>query len=189
VLTLLTGPVRAGKSRFALALARESGKEIVYVATLVLDPADAEMRARVARHRAERGATRSIEVDEQRGPRLGALLAEAGSGEVLVVDSLGSWLGSQLHADAERAEREPVRFADELSARTQALREALAATAADVIAVAEETGWGVVPPSPAGRLFRDVLGRLSAQLARDAGRAYLVVAGHAVDLHAVGRPI
>jgi adenosylcobinamide kinase / adenosylcobinamide-phosphate guanylyltransferase len=56
------------------------------------------------------------------------------------------------------------------------------------VIVAEEVGWGVVPPSPLGRIFRDELGRTTAALARSAEQAYLVVAGSAVDLHAVGRP-
>jgi adenosylcobinamide kinase/adenosylcobinamide-phosphate guanylyltransferase len=189
VLTVVTGPVRGGKSRFALELALATGKDVLYVATLALDPADAEMCARVERHRAERGPLRSVEVDEARGPTLATVLASGAPGEVLVVDSLGSWLGGLLYGVAERAERDPVGLEDELSARSDALRAVLAAARAEVVAVAEEAGWGLVPPTPLGRLFRDLLGRLTAQLARDAGRAYLVVAGHALDLKALGRPI
>jgi adenosylcobinamide kinase/adenosylcobinamide-phosphate guanylyltransferase len=82
-----------------------------------------------------------------------------------------------------------IRHDADLDARGVELRAALAASAAEVIVVAEETGWGVVPPTPLGRAFRDALGRLTAALARDADRAYLVVAGFAVDLRAVGQRV
>jgi adenosylcobinamide kinase/adenosylcobinamide-phosphate guanylyltransferase len=177
MLTLLTGPVRSGKSTFALALARESGRDPVYVATAAIDPGDPEMGERVARHRAERGGMRTLETDETAGPRLADALRALGPGDVAVVDSLGTWLSS--YVVAETPLEEPV----------AALLAALAATPADVVMVAEETGWGVVPPYPLGRTFRDELGRLTATIAGNAGRAYLVVAGFAVDLRAAGRRI
>jgi adenosylcobinamide kinase/adenosylcobinamide-phosphate guanylyltransferase len=177
MLTLLTGPVRSGKSTFALELAAESGREPVYVATAAIDPADPEMTERVARHRAERGAMRTIETGTAPGPALAGVLHDARAEEILIVDSLGTWLSSLLIAGVE------------IAPRAAELRAALAATRADVIVVAEETGWGVVPPSALGRAFRDELGRLTATLARSADRAYLIVAGHAVDLHRLGRRI
>jgi adenosylcobinamide kinase/adenosylcobinamide-phosphate guanylyltransferase len=177
MLTLLTGPVRSGKSTFALELARESGCEPVYVATLAIDPLDPEMIERVRRHRDERGAMRTIETNEAAGPRLADVLAAAPPGEILVVDSLGTWLSSLLvdGADVARA--------------SAALLEACAALRADAVVVAEETGWGVVPEYALGRAFRDGLGRLTATLAGRADRVYLVVAGYAVDVRRVGRRI
>jgi adenosylcobinamide kinase/adenosylcobinamide-phosphate guanylyltransferase len=55
--------------------------------------------------------------------------------------------------------------------------------------VAEETGWGVVPPYESGRAFRDRLGNLSRELGRVADRVYLVVAGHVLDLRLLGTPL
>jgi adenosylcobinamide kinase/adenosylcobinamide-phosphate guanylyltransferase len=177
MLTLLTGPVRSGKSTFALALARESGREPVYVATAAIDPGDLEMTERVARHRAARAGMRALETDERGGPRLADALRALGSGEIAVVDSLGTWLSSYVAAGAE------------LDGPIAGLLAALAETTADVILVAEETGWGVVPPYPLGRIFRDALGRLTATIAGRAERVELVVAGYAVDLRAAGRRI
>jgi adenosylcobinamide kinase/adenosylcobinamide-phosphate guanylyltransferase len=149
----------------------------VFVATAAVDPADAEMTERVARHRAERGTMRTIETDEARGPRLAGVLAAARPDEILIVDSLGTWLSSLLVDGAD------------LEAHASELLVAFAATESDAIIVAEETGWGVVPPYPLGRRFRDELGRLTASLAGRVDRVYLVVAGYAVDVRAAGRRI
>jgi adenosylcobinamide kinase/adenosylcobinamide-phosphate guanylyltransferase len=51
-----------------------------------------------------------------------------------------------------------------------------------VVLVVEETGWGVVPPTAIGGLFRDRLGALHQQLMRHAGAAWLVLGGRALDL-------
>jgi adenosylcobinamide kinase/adenosylcobinamide-phosphate guanylyltransferase len=185
MVTLVTGPVRSGKSRFALELARERSADPIYVATARIDPADAEMVERVARHRAERGAMRSIETDESRGPRLTEVLRDARAGDVLVVDSLGTWLSSLLVAQADDGLAAGVA----LEREADALVDGLTSSVADVVIVAEETGWGVVPASPLGRAFRDHLGRLTARLAGRADHAYLAVAGYAVDLRAIGRRV
>jgi adenosylcobinamide kinase/adenosylcobinamide-phosphate guanylyltransferase len=178
MLTLVTGPVRSGKSAYALRLARASARTAVYVATATVDPADPEMVERVARHRAERRAMRTIVTDEFAGPQLADVLGEADGATLLLVDSLGTWLGGLLVAGVA-----------DLDARTRALVDALATSAADIIVVAEETGWGIVPPTPLGRAFRDRLGRMTAELAGRADRAFLVVAGFAIDLRAVGSRI
>jgi adenosylcobinamide kinase/adenosylcobinamide-phosphate guanylyltransferase len=189
MIVFVTGPVRSGKSTFALELARESGRTPVYVATCQADPRDPEMSDRIARHRAERGNMRTVETHERSGPSLIRTLAAGAAGEILIVDSLGTWLTALLLDLEERAATDPVAAARLLEHRTAVLLPALEGLAADVIFVAEEAGWGVVPPSVLGRLFRDRLGRLSADVAQRADRAYLVVAGYAVDLAAAGRRI
>jgi adenosylcobinamide kinase/adenosylcobinamide-phosphate guanylyltransferase len=189
MLVLVTGPVRAGKSTFALEAARASGRTPVYVATAALDPDDAEMTARVARHRAERAGIRTVEVDERSGPGLTAALGALGAGEIAVVDSLGTWFGALLLGEEERAGTDPLAVAERLHARSILLQDALENMEAGAVVVAEETGWGLVPVSPLGRVFRDELGRTTAALARRAARAYLVVAGYALDLKALGRPV
>ena len=50
-------------------------------------------------------------------------------------------------------------------------------TAARTVMVSSEVGWGVVPATASGRLFRDELGRLNAALAAAADEVFLVVAG------------
>jgi adenosylcobinamide kinase / adenosylcobinamide-phosphate guanylyltransferase len=190
VVTLILGPVRAGKSSRAVALARATGKRVVVAATAAVDPADVEMRDRVERHRRERPADWSVVETAQRdGPALAAVLRDAGEDTCVVIDALGTWIAAQLLACETDAERDPVAVLDVLDAECAELAAALERTRADVIVIAEETGWGVVPASALGRVFRDALGRLARAIARSAERVELVVAGYAVDVRAIGTPV
>jgi adenosylcobinamide kinase/adenosylcobinamide-phosphate guanylyltransferase len=189
MLALITGPVRSGKSAYAARIAAEIGGPLTYVATARLDPTDAEMADRVARHRADRDPSiRVVEVWGEGHPDLPALVAAAPAGHVLVVDSLGTWLAGHLLDLEALADRDATAALAQLEAVTRGLVPSLQAVDAHVIVVAEETGWGIVPTSALGRIFRDHLGRLTAAIAAIADRAELVVAGYALDLKA-GRPV
>ena len=50
-------------------------------------------------------------------------------------------------------------------------------TSVKLIFVAEETGWGVVPAYPLGRLFRDRLGYIVFKLGNIVDPTYLVIGG------------
>jgi adenosylcobinamide kinase/adenosylcobinamide-phosphate guanylyltransferase len=169
---LVTGPARSGKSEWAEQLAINSQEPVIYLATAALHPQDQEWQARLARHRQRRPADWQLwEVPLA----LPAAIAKAAPGHCLLVDSLGTWLANLL--DQEEATWE---------GHLQALVDSLQGTPNAVILVAEETGWGVVPAYPMGRLFRDRLGHLTRQVGAIADAVYLVVAGYAVDLRQVG---
>jgi len=52
----------------------------------------------------------------------------------------------------------------------------------EVIFVAEETGWGVVPAYPSGRIFRDRLGNLVRRIGFVSEDVYLVTGGYVLNL-------
>jgi adenosylcobinamide kinase / adenosylcobinamide-phosphate guanylyltransferase len=169
---IVMGPTRSGKSEWAETLAHRSGQAVVYVATSAVDPEDWEWQARLERHRQRRpGAWRLWEVPMG----LSAAILAGQVTDCLLVDSLGTWLANELGQDDAQWQET---VADLIASVQQ--------TAATVIFVAEETGWGVVPAYPAGRQFRDRLGDLTRQLGAVADVVYLVVAGYAVDLRQVG---
>jgi adenosylcobinamide kinase/adenosylcobinamide-phosphate guanylyltransferase len=62
------------------------------------------------------------------------------------------------------------------------LLELGAAREGSLILVTNEVGSGVVPPTVLGRAYRDVLGRVNQRAAAAASRAWLLVAGRALEL-------
>lgn len=174
-LILVTGPARSGKSEWAELLAMQSGKAVTYVATAQLDPDDPEWQARIAQHQQRRPAdwqTLSVPVE------LAATLKTATASDCLLIDSLGTWLANLLEQDELTWEK-----------TTQNLLSHLKQTRAQVVIVAEETGWGVVPAYPIGRTFRDRLGKLTRQIGAIANTVYLVTGGHVLNLSQLGTPL
>jgi adenosylcobinamide kinase / adenosylcobinamide-phosphate guanylyltransferase len=186
MVVLITGPVRSGKSVRAARVAREFGTPVTYVATLRVDPADGEMADRIARHRRERDDGPAIELWQPGGADLPDIIARTPPRTTLLVDSLGTWIAGHLLDLEELAERDAATALVRLEAITEPLITHLAAARCDVVLVAEETGWGLVPPSPQGRIFRDHLGRLTQRIGQAAARVELVVAGYAIDLRGCG---
>ena len=160
----VTGPVRSGKSAWALERAREWGDGVVFVATYRPNAADPEMAERLRRHRAERPAAwRTLEAPPDPAAALAAL-DPAPSGVLL--DCMTLWL------------------ADRLEASDQAILDAwdrqLAAFAGapwPVLLVSNEVGWSLVPEEPLMRRFRDLVGWLNQRAAAAAEEAWLCVAG------------
>jgi adenosylcobinamide kinase / adenosylcobinamide-phosphate guanylyltransferase len=172
---LVTGPARSGKSEWAEHLAEKSDRLILYIATAQDRPDDGEWHQRIELHRSRRpGHWRTLECPMA----LAEAIEQAGAADCLLVDSLGTWVANLLE-ESEAVWR----------SHGDQLLEALAATPAMVVLVAEETGWGVVPAYPMGRSFRDRLGRLVRQVAALANVTYLVTAGHALELSAIGIPL
>jgi adenosylcobinamide kinase / adenosylcobinamide-phosphate guanylyltransferase len=176
---LVVGGARSGKSEQAeLRLAGEP--DVTYVATGPNGqggdghPADPEWAARVAAHRARRPRWwRTAETTD-----LAGVLAAA-RGAVLI-DGIGTWLAAVLGECG--AWDGSAGWAERLAARTGGLIGAWRQTRARVVAVSDETGLGVVPGTPAGRLFRDELGRLNRALAAESEETELVVAGRILRL-------
>ncbi len=185
----ITGPVRSGKSAFAVRLARESGRAVTYIATAAAAPEDAEWRARLARHVRERPPSwTTVETAPlAQGAQL-ALFRAASAAQCLLVDAVGTWLAARIGANIELLEVDYVVLEEQLDREAAALVDAMFASPALVLVVAEQVGWDVVPAAASARLFRDVMGRMAQRLARRADGSYLVVAGYALDLRA-GVPV
>lgn len=172
---LVTGPARSGKSEWAELLAMQSQLAVIYVATAVENSDDQEWQQRIQQHKQRRPQNWMIlEVPNE----LSAALADAKPNTCLLVDSLGTWVANFLEQD-------------ELTWQTivQEFLETVQLVAADMIFVAEETGWGVVPAYPTGRTFRDRLGSLVRELGGISQEVYLVTGGHVLNLSVLGSPL
>jgi adenosylcobinamide kinase/adenosylcobinamide-phosphate guanylyltransferase len=183
---LITGPVRSGKSTRAVRVARDLGCPVTHVLTARLDPNDAEMAGRVARHRVERGSEAAIELWQPGAPELPHIIAGAPASTTLLIDSLGTWIAGQLFDLETLVEHDAAHALATLETLAEPLLTTVAAARGNVVLVAEEAGWGLVPMTAQGRVFRDHLGRLTRRLGQVAERVELVVAGYAIDVRRCG---
>ena len=158
-LTFVLGGARSGKSRYAESLIAALPAPWIYVATA--EALDEEMAGRIATHRGRRDA-RWLTIEAPRD--LSTVLTAPGSSPILV-DCLTLWLSNLVLADAD------------IETEIARLEQALAATTAPVVLVANEVGYGIVPDRPLGRRFRDMQGILNQRMAARADRVVLVVAG------------
>lgn len=166
--TLVSGPANSGKSLWAEHLALASGLQVCYIATGPQLPDDPAWQARLRAHRQRRPSHwMCLEVSLA----LPQALLTIERAQLALVDSLGTWVASGLHLAGCSWEH-----------HCQELELALHTSVATVILVAEETGWGVVPSTEAGGLFRERLGSLTQRLMPRCDAAWVVLHGRAIDL-------
>ena len=187
---LVLGGARSGKSRHAeLRLAAEP--RVTYLAAGPYPPsaspspstaqpaADADWAERVAAHRARRPPWwQTVESLDAAG----TFRSESGA---VLFDGAGTWLAAVMDESGAWAEdgREGLARAEvRIAARVDELLEAWRQTRARVVAVSDEVGSGIHPPTRAGRLFRDQLGWLNQRLTAESDEAVLMVAGRALTL-------
>jgi nicotinate-nucleotide--dimethylbenzimidazole phosphoribosyltransferase len=179
VRTLVLGGARSGKSAHAEGLLGEA--RVDYLATARRQFDDPDWEARIAVHVARRPPSWcTVEPSD-----LPVALRAAGPAPVLV-DDVATWLTGELD-DAGAWEGGPEAVAA-CRARCSELVSAVAACPARLVLVSAEVGLGVVPATRAGRLFRDELGALNAELASVCDEVLLLVAGLPVQLRPAGAP-
>jgi adenosylcobinamide kinase/adenosylcobinamide-phosphate guanylyltransferase len=167
MLTLVLGGARSGKSRFAQSLCAAE-RRVVFVATARLD--DDEMRARATHHQQGRPTHwHTIEEPLDIARAVETCLVDF---DVVLIDCLTLWLSNLCWEHREHTE-DVLRTA----ASQEAARLIAAASVSNVIVVSNEVGYGLVPESPVGRVFRDLQGWLNQDLACAANYVYQVVAG------------
>jgi adenosylcobinamide kinase / adenosylcobinamide-phosphate guanylyltransferase len=167
-LTFLLGGARSGKSALAVRTASSWAGPVVFVATGTAG--DEEMAERIRRHRAERPAAWTT-VEEP--VQLREALLGVASDACLVVDCLSLWVANLLEAGWQD---------DAVEEEAAAVALKAASREASTVVVSNEVGLGIVPETPLGRRYRDVLGRVNAIFAEAASEPVLVVAGRKVRL-------
>jgi adenosylcobinamide kinase / adenosylcobinamide-phosphate guanylyltransferase len=165
---LVLGGARSGKSAFAQSLLSDV-RDVCYVATGPSGDDDPEWRARVERHRRQRPAAwRTVETTDLAG-------VLAATDAPLLIDCLTLWLTAAL--DEVGAWERRTGYDTAVQHRVDALVGAWRDRRTTAVAVSDEAGWGVVPDTWSGRLFRDRLGLLNQSLAKESDEVWLLVAG------------
>jgi len=169
-LTVLTGGARSGKSAAAVAAATATGAPVTFIATA--EPGDDEMAERIERHRSRRPAHwMTLEATQD---LIGAV-ETVDPADTIIVDCLAIWATNRMLSD-------PQVDGAELVAEAAGLAGELAARPGLALVVTNEVGSGVVPATPLGREFRDLLGTVNQTVVRASDAAYLVVAGRLLPL-------
>ena len=182
---LVLGGARSGKSRHAeLRLAAEP--RVTYLAAGPFPPGtqpagDSAWAERVAAHQSRRPrwwqTVESIDAAAVLRSESGAVLFDgAGTWLAAVMEQSGAWADG-----AEHTPGGPAALAH-IAEKADELVEAWRRTRARVVAVSDEVGSSVHPPTRAGLLFRDQLGWLNQRLAAESDETVLVVAGRPLTL-------
>jgi adenosylcobinamide kinase/adenosylcobinamide-phosphate guanylyltransferase len=173
---LILGGQKSGKSRRAELLARDwlaggTGRSAWLIATA--PGHDDEMRARIARHRADRAARVPGLATVEEPLRLAETIVALSTPQtLLVVDCLTLWLTNRLMPLTGSA-----CTPEALEAAQQALERAVRAAAGPLLLVGNEIGLGVIPMGREVRAFVDALGQLNQRMAACCARVTLMVAG------------
>ena len=188
MLIAFTGGARSGKSTAALSAAKSLDAPVTFIATA--EAGDAEMAARIERHRADRPWDwTTIETPL----RLAAAVRSVDAGATMVIDCLSMWVSNRMLAEISGAPAGPAsetsggephspEFIRSLVDEAGNLGALLRERSGTAIVVTNEVGSGVVPATPLGRAYRDVLGSVNQAIFASANRAFLVVAGRLLEL-------
>lgn len=159
-LTLVLGGAASGKSRWGETHVMNSGLPRYYIATA--QAWDDEMRDKVAKHKAQRGADwTTIEAPLTANDALASIPDEA----VVLLDCATLWLTNQILAETD------------IDAAENELLSALATCKSPVVVISNEVGAGIVPDNALSRRFRNAQGQLNQRLAEQADTVIAVMAG------------
>ena len=166
------GGARSGKSKFAVDLAEKSGSSVTFVATL--EVGDTEMAERVQAHQRHRPANwQTLELTHG----IGRYIRDRGIRGTVLVDCLSLLVSNLLlRAPNEPQADESKRLEGEIESEIREIFD----SASDLdllVVVSNEVGHGVVPATPLGRRYRDLIGLANQMAAGQAHSVYWIVAG------------
>jgi len=167
---LIGGGTRSGKSSFAVSLGLRLGNRRAFIATATTS--DDEMRARIDRHRQDRGGA-FVTVEEP--VELAGALRALTACDVVVVDCVTHWLSNRLIRGAT---------VDAILADVDAVAAALEERRFHAVLVTNEVGMSVHPHTALGRAFVEVSGWANQRLSRVADNVYLAVMGTVLQVRA-----
>lgn len=158
---LVLGGARSGKSAFAERLVAETGLSRHYIATG--RAFDDEMRARIARHREDRGD--GWQTHEEPLALAARIRDVARADRAVLVDCLTLWVTNLMLEGRD------------IAAESSSLLEAIQQAPGRIVLVSNEVGLGIVPENRMAREFRDHAGRLHQKVAALVPEVYFVAAG------------
>ena len=170
----ITGPTRSGKSQLAEFLIKDQ-VSVTYIATSIPRPNDPEWQRRIAIHRNRRPDSwtliehpldicKSIESHTENG--------------AILIDSSGGLVEHHIRKNDDQWDMFQNKFL-----------KCITADDSCIVVVSEEVGWGIVPATPIGHLFRERHSSLTSLIGRHSQKSWLAINGTAIDLNEIGNLI
>ncbi len=176
MLTLITGGIKSGKSRYALEFAGGPANSNPKCFIATAEAFDEEMKRRISRHQKERGPEwTTLEVPIHLGE---ALCQKNLPYQLIVIDCLTLWVNNLLHYQTSQGLN--------IDVEIEKFEEALKVIEVPVVLVTNEIGLGVIPENPLSCRYVDLLGGLNQRMARLADRVIFMVAGMPVEIKSKG---
>ncbi len=173
-LVLVAGPTKSGKSELAEFLLT-GHQSVSYIATSINRQNDSEWQKRIKVHKQRRPSHwKLLEAPLDICKYVGSL----SQNESVLIDSIGGLIEQHLNESNEIWEAYSNELVKCLSDRKRL-----------IVVVSEEVGWGIVPSTASGHLFRERLSAMSAFLAKYSIKKWLAIQGTAIDLDEIGLKI
>ena len=170
----ITGPTRSGKSKLAEFLITEQDL-VTYIATSKPRPNDPDWQKRIDLHRERRPDTWTL-IEHPKD--ICKAIELINGNEAILIDSLGGLVEQHLIEDDDQWNNFQNKFLNCLSEDNFCF-----------VVVSEEVGWGIVPATPIGHLFRERHTSLTSLISRQSKERWLAVNGTAIDLDKIGHVI
>ena len=173
-LITITGPTRSGKSQLAEFLIKNH-ESVTYIATAKARKNDPNWDLRIKDHKNRRPDFWKL-VEHPKD--ICKVINSVDKDESILIDSLGGLVDHHLIENQSQWEKFQNEFVNCLVENNLC-----------VVIVAEEVGWGIVPSTEVGHLFRERLSKLTSLICRCSTNSWLAVNGTAIDLGEIGHPI
>jgi adenosylcobinamide kinase / adenosylcobinamide-phosphate guanylyltransferase len=163
-MVLILGSARSGKSRFAAQLAKRQCRRVAYIATAPV--CDKEMERRISLHRKSRPKNWvTIEASQDLIPHLKKIPKTF---DGIIIECVGTYISNLLIQGLG----DPKILKD-----IKGVVKHLSGLKNEVFIVSNEVGAGIVPGSPIGRRFRDLVGSANQILAKHSDEVFSIIAG------------
>ena len=167
----ITGPTRSGKSKLAEFLISEQDS-VTYIATSKPRPNDSDWQDRIDIHRERRPDSWTL-IEHPKD--ISNAIESIKGNQSILIDSLGGLVEQHLIKDDDQWDDFQSKFLNCLS------EDILC-----IVVVSEEVGWGIVPATPIGHLFRERHSNLTSLISRHSKQRWLAISGTAIDLDKFG---
>ena len=163
------GGARSGKSAYALNLAKERSRKVLYIATA--EAKDSEMKRRISKHRASR--PKYWKTIEEPLDLISALKKQKHKYEVIIIDCLTLYLSNLMHQGLKPGAI--IKIIKDAAGYIKAMKES-------VIVISNEVGLGIVPENKLAREFRDTSGLANQAMTKAADEVVFIQAGIPIRL-------